>query len=234
MQRLVRPIATVALFRELGDEVADRVVELVVGNRTVDHAPSAASRPRERTAEQQELLRAGHADESRQKPRSAAVGAEAALHERLPEAARLGRDREVGRERDLAPESGRPPVHRAHDGQLHLEQELDDAVGLQGSAALDAAGARGRVPSPALLATKSAPVQKSAPAPRITTTRSVSSTDACSSVETSRSIAWSSSAFLRAGRSSTIPSTPPSRSGSCSIVAVDELAAVPDVHGADL
>ena len=67
---------------------------------------------------------------------------------------------------------------------------------------------RGRVPSPAFLATQSAPEQKSSPAPRSSTTRRSSSVDAASSASMTARIPSGVIAFLRSGRSSTISRTP--------------------------
>ena len=78
---------------ELLDERRGRGLELVVGNGAVDHAPRRRLRTGELAAEQQQLLRPRDADEPRQQPGRAAVRAEAALEEGLPEAGRLGGDR---------------------------------------------------------------------------------------------------------------------------------------------
>ena len=87
--------------------------------------------------------------------------------ERLPEPARGRRDGEVGGERELATETRRPAAHRAHHRQLDLDEQLDEAVGLQRRAPLELP-ARGRGPPAVLLATQSAPAQKSAPLLRST------------------------------------------------------------------
>ena len=125
---------------ELGDQGVDRGVELVLGHRPVDQAPLGGGGARQLAAEQQQLLRPGDADQPGQQPRRAAVGAEAAPEERLPEATRVGGDGEVGGERELAPEAGGPALHATHHRQLQLDEQRDHAVRLHRRAALDAPG----------------------------------------------------------------------------------------------
>ena len=88
MQRLVSPSAIVGRGGELGDE---RRRPRRRGRRRARARwiipQSAASAPADLAAEQQQLLRPGHADQPRQQPGRAAVGREAALDERLPELA---------------------------------------------------------------------------------------------------------------------------------------------------
>ena len=144
MQCLVSPMATVAAAGELRDERRGGGLELAVGHRAVDEPPGRRLRAGELAAEQQQLLRARDADEARQQPGRAAVRAEAALEERLPEAGRLGGDREVGGERELEAEPGRPAAHRADDRQLELREQLDQPVRLERRAALEAARPRSR------------------------------------------------------------------------------------------
>ena len=111
MQCLVSPIGDGGAAGELLDERRGGGFELVVGNGAVDEPPRRRLRTGELAAEQQQLLRARDADEPRQQPGRAAVRAEAALEEGLPEAGRLGGDREVGGERELEAEPGRPAAH---------------------------------------------------------------------------------------------------------------------------
>src|SRR3546814_21201450 len=49
-------------------------------------------------------------------------------------------DREVGGQRDLAAEPRGPALHGGDDRELELLDQRDEAVGLQGRAALEAAG----------------------------------------------------------------------------------------------
>jgi hypothetical protein len=126
---------------QLGDQLPRRGVELRLRHRPVDHAPGGGVGPAHRAAEEQELLGARDADQPRHQPGRAAVGREAAPGERQPEAAVLGRDREVGGQGELATQPGRPAAHGADDRELDLQQQRHQAVRLQRGAALDAAGA---------------------------------------------------------------------------------------------
>ena len=191
---------------EAGDEVVDGGVEVGVGHRPVDQAPVGRLLAGQLAPEQQQLLRPGHADQSGQQPGGPAVGAEPALEERLPEAARVGGHGEVGGQGDLAAEAGGPAAHRGHHRQLDLGEQLDEAVGLQGVRRwmLPVRG-RGASPEPfvgVLVDTQSAPEQKSLPVLPITIARSDSSVAASSSARTIVRTAGGGSAFLRFGRSS--------------------------------
>ena len=127
-------------MRQLVDERVDGGRQLVCRHRLVDHPPRRRLGPGHRPAEQQQLLGPGHADQPGHQPGGPAVGCEASPHERQPEAAVLGGDGEVGGQRHLTAESRRPAADRADDRQLHLEQQGDDAVGLERCAPLHAPG----------------------------------------------------------------------------------------------
>ena len=95
----------------------------------------------QRAPEQQELAGAHLADPARQQPRGSAVGGEAPLAERFPEPGVVGGEGEVGRERDLEPDAGRPAPNFAHHRDLHADEQRHQPVRLYRQAALDAPGA---------------------------------------------------------------------------------------------
>src|SRR4030095_15552042 len=111
--------------RELADERRRGGFELVVGNGAVDEAARRSLGTGELAAEQQQLLGARQAYQAREQPGRTTVRAEPPLDEWLPEAGRLGRDREVGGGRQLEAEAGRPAAHRADDPQLEVHEQLD-------------------------------------------------------------------------------------------------------------
>ena len=131
----------------------------------MDRAPLGRLGAGERASEEQQLAGAHLADPARQQPGRAAVGREAALAERLPEAGVVGRDREVGGERDLESDAGGPAPHLAHDRHLHGAQQRDQPVGLRRAAGAGCCRRAACDRRPALRATMSAPPQKWSPAP---------------------------------------------------------------------
>ena len=75
-------------------------------------------------AEEDELLRLVHADEAGEQVRDAAVGDEPAAHEHLDDPRGVGRDHEVGREREHRPATGRGAVQRDDHRLLAVEDRL--------------------------------------------------------------------------------------------------------------
>ena len=137
---------------------------------------SAASVAVELAAEQQQLPGPDHADQAGQQPGGAAVGGEAPLGERLPEAWRR-RPRRVKSAASASwkPMPGRPAPHRAHDRHLDVAAAAGSAgapARAAGAGCCRRAAARRRS---ALRATMSAPPQKWSPAPASTMTRTASS-----------------------------------------------------------
>ena len=135
------PSATVGPAASCVDDRVDLAVELVGRHRPVDRAPVRGLGARERPSEQEQLARPRTSPTRRGSSQVAPLsGVKPALAERLPEAGVVGRDAEVGGERELEAEPGGPAPHRAHDRDLRLEHERDQPVGLRRQPALDAAG----------------------------------------------------------------------------------------------
>ena len=130
----VRPSATVGPAAERATNAPAADVELGGRHGAVDRAPVGRLCPGQLAAEQQHLPGADLADASGQQPRRAAVGREPALGERLPETGVVGRDREVGGQRQLQADARPPTPRTSHTtGACTVEQQRDQPMGLGGS-----------------------------------------------------------------------------------------------------
>ena len=119
-------------------QAGGRRVELGVVHRRVYQAPVGGLGPAELAPEQQQLPRPGRPDGPGEQPGTARVGGEPAAQERPPEGGVPRRHGEVGGQRQLRADPGRPAADRAHHRQLQLEQQRDQPPGLHGEPALDA------------------------------------------------------------------------------------------------
>ena len=179
-------------------------VELGVGHRAVDQSPLGGLRAAELAPSSSSSLARATPTRRGSSQVAPLSGLKPALGGTAPRSGRLGRDGEVGGERELAAEPGGPAAHRAHHRQLDLGDQLDQPVRLQRRAPLEAAGARPGSPALGrLVATQSAPGAEVGAGAGDETARRESSVAAV--LERARRCvrtAAGSSAFFCAGRSS--------------------------------
>ena len=114
VEELLRPADRLRrALREPGRPLVDGRLELGARNHLVHDADALRVGRAEVVAEEHELLRLVQADEAGQQVRDAAVGDEAAPHEHVDQARVVGRDDEIGREREHHAAAGRGAVERA-------------------------------------------------------------------------------------------------------------------------
>jgi enoyl-CoA hydratase len=141
-QRLGQPERDGRGRRQLRGQLPGRRVQPVTLHRRVYQPPVGGLGPAELAAEQQQLPGPDRPDDPGEQPGAARVGGEPAVQERVPEGGVAGRHGEVGGQRKLRADPGRPAADRAHHRQLQLEQQRDQPPGLQGKPPLDAPGPR--------------------------------------------------------------------------------------------
>ena len=135
------------------------------GHGLVDQPPVGGVGAADLLAEQQHLLGPGHADQPGQQPRGAAVGAEPAVDERLPEVASSAATVKSAARARWQPRPAAQPRTAQTTGSCDGGDELDQPVRGRAGCAGQIAGARA-LGRRVLVATQSAPAQKSSPAPR--------------------------------------------------------------------
>src|SRR5262245_29059865 len=124
--------------RQLLHDLVHRTIERSRGHDPVHHAPVRRFRRVHHARQEQHLAGTHLADPPRQEPCGAAVGREAAVHERHPEPRGVGGDGEVGCEREVEPDPRAPPLDAAHHRRLGAENQWDEPVRLRREPALDA------------------------------------------------------------------------------------------------
>ena len=137
----------------------------------------------------------------------------------------MGRDDEVGRQRERAADPGRGPVDGRDDGLRHVADRVDDRVVALAQALREVEVALRRPPSPRCpraSRSRSAPDEKARPAPVMSTARTASSVATDSSAARRSSPSWKFHALRASGRFSSTVATPSatstltvSNSGTC-------------------